>query len=103
MSVENVGGVESGVGPTVTKSTNPGGTIVMLNEYAWAIEGMEHVALDWMGKVRLAPPTRLGGPKAPVNPDPVRVSTTRQGVIPTKTSELAGRVSSAISRLIVLD
>ena len=54
-SVENVGGSESGVGDTVTKFTNPGGTIVILNEYACAIEGMEHVALDWMGKVRAGP------------------------------------------------
>src|SRR5262245_24161383 len=50
-----------------------------------------------MGKVRLAPPTRLGGPKGPVNPWPVRVSTTRQGVMPTNTSEFAGLVASNLT------
>jgi hypothetical protein len=47
------------------------------------------VVLDRIGKVRLTPPTRDGGPKAPVNPLPVRVSTTRQGSIATKTSGFA--------------
>ena len=32
----------------------------------------------------------MGGPKAPGNPAPVRVSTTRQGVIPTNTREFSG-------------
>src|SRR5215469_9375170 len=45
---------------------------------------MEHVVLDCMGIVRLTPPTRDGAPKAPVNPLPVRVSTTRQGVMAMK-------------------
>src|SRR5687768_4729837 len=49
-----------------------------------------------MGNVRTAVPMRLGGPKAPVNPDPVRVSTTRQGVIPTNTSEFAGVCASGV-------
>src|SRR5580704_18843376 len=68
---------------------NPGGTTVTLNEYACEMDGIVHVVLAWIGKVRLACPARLGGPNAPVNPWPVRVSTTRQGVIPTNTSELA--------------
>src|SRR5580704_7947652 len=58
----------------------------MLNEYACASVGIVQVVLDRIGKVRLPPPTRDGGPKAPVNPLPVRVSTTRQGSIATKTS-----------------
>ena len=43
---QNAGGVETGVGPTVTKSTNAGGTIVMLKEYACAIAGIEQLGLD---------------------------------------------------------
>jgi hypothetical protein len=58
----------------------------MSNEYACASVGIVQVVLDRIGKVRLPPPTRDGGPKAPVNPLPVRVSTTRQGSIATKTS-----------------
>src|ERR1051326_6266573 len=38
-----------------------------------------------MGKVRLVLPASLGGPNAPVNGWLLRVSTRRQGVIPTKT------------------
>ena len=48
------------------------------------------MALDWIGKVRAIPPDSMGGPKAPGNPGPVRVSTTRQGVIPTNTREFGG-------------
>src|SRR4029077_5755331 len=70
------------------KPSGPGGTTVTLNEYAWATEGMAKWRLDWWGKDRLGPPARLGGPKAPVNPWVVRVSTMRQGVIPTKTRAL---------------
>jgi hypothetical protein len=55
-----------------------------------AIDGIVQVALAWMGKVRLAPTERLGGPNGPVNPCPDRVSATRHGVIPTKTREFAG-------------
>ena len=58
----------------------------MSNEYACATVGIVQVVLDRIGKVRLTPPTRDGGPKVPVNPSPVRVSTTRQGSIATKTS-----------------
>src|SRR5260370_38373932 len=48
------------------------------------------VVLDSIGKVRLTPPRRKGGPKAPEKPWLlVRVSTTRQGGIATKTSALA--------------
>lgn len=43
-----------------------------------------------MGEVRLASAARLGGPNAPGNPCPDRESTTRHGVIPTKTREFAG-------------
>jgi hypothetical protein len=41
--------------------------------------------LDCSGKVRLAPAARLGVPKGAGNPWDARVSTTRQGVIATKT------------------
>jgi len=58
----------------------------MLNEYASATAGMLQVELAWMGKLRVAPPVRLGGPKGPLNPKPVRVSAMRQGVIATYTS-----------------
>ena len=51
----------------------PGGTIVTLKEYACAMEGIEHAGLDWIGNVRVPPPTRPGGPNAPVNPEPGRV------------------------------
>jgi len=69
----------------------------MFSEYAWAIEGMLHVVLAWSGKLRVAPATRLGGPKAPVNPAALRVSTNRQGVMPTKTSELTGVWASGVT------
>src|SRR5580704_13943449 len=58
----------------------------MSNEYACASVGMVQVVLDRIGKVRLTPLTRDGGPKSPVNPLPIRVSTTRQGSIATKAS-----------------
>src|SRR5215471_1886263 len=70
--------------------------MVTLKEYACAIEGIEHVVLDGMGKVRVAPPTRYGGPKNPVNPKPARVSTTRHGVIPTNTRAPAGIVACVV-------
>src|ERR1700688_4493795 len=59
------------------------------------MEEMLHVVLARRGKLRVAPATRLGGPKAPVNPP--RVSTKRQGVIPTKTNEFAGVWASGIT------
>jgi hypothetical protein len=73
------------VGKTVISPKIPGGTTVTLKEYAWAVAGIVHVLLDWMGNVRMEPPVRLGGPKAPMKPTPERVSTTRQGVMATKT------------------
>ena len=57
-----------------------------MNEYACATEGMEQAVLDWMGKVRTCPAARLGGPNAPVNPWPARVSSTRHGGMATNTS-----------------
>lgn len=56
----------------------------MFNEYAWPVAGMEHVVLDCIGKGRLIATTSDGGPNAPENPVPARVSTTRQGVMPMK-------------------
>src|SRR5262249_20296535 len=86
------------VGQTVMKSRLAGGTTVMLNEYAPAIDGIEQFGLDCIGKVRglrgSLPQKRFGGPNGPLNPCPERVSTTRHGVIPTKTSALAGEVAS---------
>src|SRR5690349_5538678 len=73
------------------KSRNPDGTTVMLNEYACAIAGSGHVALDWIGNVRAAPPTNAGPPNGPFV---LRVSMTRQGVMPTNTSAFAGAVAS---------
>src|SRR5262249_40429602 len=81
------------VGQTVMKSTKPVGTNVMLNEYACAIEGMVQLVLDWIGNVRDAPPTRAGGPNAPLKPELFRVSATRHGVMPTKTSAFGGLVA----------
>jgi hypothetical protein len=69
----------------------------MSNEYACATVGIVQVVLDRIGKVRLTPPTRDGGPKAPVNPSPVRVSTTRQGSIATKTSGVSLRDEAVAS------
>jgi hypothetical protein len=50
------------------KPRSPGGTTVTLNEYASAVDGIEHVVLDGMGNERLAFALRLGGPKAPERP-----------------------------------
>jgi hypothetical protein len=88
--VANGSGLLMGPCQIVRYPRGPGGTTVTLNEYASADDGMLQVELERKGKFRVAAPTRLGGPKAPVNPLPVRVSTTRQGVIATNTSELAG-------------
>jgi len=51
---------------------------------------MMPVVLDGSGKLRVTPPARLGGPNAPVNPNAVRVSATRHGVMATKTKEFVG-------------
>src|SRR6266699_753507 len=78
-------------------TTAPGGTTVMLNEYACAIEGTGQRELsDCMAKVRLAWPVRLGGPK-PAGNVASRVSAIRQGVIPTKMRELAGVAASILA------
>src|SRR4029453_15433549 len=81
------------VGHTVRKVRNPGGTTVTLKEYACAVDGIEQSVLDCIGKVRGTPPRRPGGPNGPVNPEPVRVSTTRQGVIATKIRGLLTEVA----------
>src|SRR5579872_946089 len=52
------------VGYAVINPSDPGGTTVMLNEYAWATEGIEQLVLDGMGNVRLVPPASGGAPKA---------------------------------------
>jgi len=51
---------------------------------------MLQVVLDGIGKLRVTPPVRLGGPNAPVNPNPVLVSATRHGVMATKTNGFTG-------------
>src|SRR5262252_5150358 len=43
-----------------------------------------------MGKLRVTPPVRSGGPKEPEKPAGGRVSTIRQGVMATKTKAPAG-------------
>src|SRR5262249_61133265 len=68
----------------------PGATTVTLREYACATDGIEHVVLDCIGMVRGVALARLGGPNAPGNPDPARVSTRRHGVIATKSCAPAG-------------
>src|SRR6516225_7840202 len=50
-----------------------------------------------MGKDRVEAPARLGGPNAPANPEPALVSTTRQGVMATKTNEFTGVCARGLS------
>src|SRR5262249_32594585 len=62
----------------------------MFNEYACAMDGTgQGEPSDCMANVRVALPTRLGGPK-PAGYVPSRVSAMRQGVIPTNTRAPAG-------------
>ena len=69
----------------------------MLNEYACAIVGTGQRELaDCMAKVRLALPTRLGGPN-PAGNVPSRVSAIRQGVMPTNTSEPTGATAVTVA------
>jgi hypothetical protein len=65
----------------------PGGTTVIFNEYAWAVEGTLQ-PLAGIGKLRVAPAAMDGGPKAPLSPLPptTRVSAIRQGVSGKKPS-----------------
>ena len=58
--------------------TAPDGTTVKFNEYAWAVDGMEHPE-ERIGNVRSAYAARLGGPNAPVKLWVVRVSAMRHG------------------------
>jgi hypothetical protein len=51
---------------------------------------MLQVLLDGMGKLRVPPPIKLGGPNAPVNPFNPLVSATRHGVMATKTIGFTG-------------
>ena len=74
-----------------------------MKEYAWAVTGMLQVVLDRIGKLRVAPPVRLGGPNAPVNPNPALVSTTRHGVIAVKVAlEVAGATLVCATITVVL-
>jgi hypothetical protein len=57
-----------------------------LKENACAIAGMLQVVLALIGNERVELPERLGGPNAPGNPFAARVSTTRHGVMATKTN-----------------
>src|SRR5262249_50101033 len=77
----------------------PGGTTVMLNEYACAIDGTGQRELgDCMANVRVALPIRLGGPK-PAGYVPSRASAMRHGVIATNTSEPTGVAAKDVASL----
>src|SRR5580704_3181308 len=65
-------------GHTERKPRDWDGTTVKFNEYAVAVPGMEQPP-ERSGKSRLAKLAKAGGPKAPLFPCPVRVSTNRQG------------------------
>jgi hypothetical protein len=84
-------------GQIVRNPRYPGGITVTFREYAWAMEGMPHSVLAWSGKLRVALASKLGGPKGAGNPAAVRVSTKRQGVMPTKTSEFTGVWASGVA------
>src|SRR5262245_48666819 len=78
----------------------PGGATVMLNEYAFAVDGTGHRELrDCMANVRVALAARLGGPK-PAGNVPSRVSAIRQGVTATNASELAGVSDNTVASLL---
>src|ERR1700722_480948 len=47
-------------------------------EYTSAVDGIPQ-ELCCTGKLRVDPASRAGGPNRPLNPNPLRVSTTRQG------------------------
>src|SRR5262249_5891912 len=77
----------------------PGGTTVMLNEYACAIDGTGHREVgDCMSNIRVVFPVRVGGPK-PIGYVPSRVSAIRQGVIATNTREPAGVAARDVASL----
>jgi hypothetical protein len=66
-----------------TKYPGPAALVtVKFNETAWAVSGMLHCPVIVKSRVELA--TRDGGPYAPENPDPERVSATRHGGTATK-------------------
>src|SRR5262249_38288672 len=86
-------------GFTLPGKVAPGGTTVMLNEYARAIDGTgQREVVDCMSNILVVFPVRLGGPK-PMGNDPSRVSAMRQGVIPTKTSEPMGVAAKDVASL----
>src|SRR5215831_17342400 len=77
----------------------PGGTTVMLNEYACAMDGTGQRELgDCIAKVLAVLPLRVGGPK-PAGYVPSRVSAIRHGVIPTNTSEPTGVAAKVVASL----
>ena len=64
-------------GQVLKNDSPPCGTTVKFNEYAAAVAGIPHE--PGSVKDRWVAAAIVGGPKAPVNPDPVLVSATRQG------------------------
>ena len=72
-------GVAVPVGHEVKYPSGPVGSTVMFNEYAWAVPGTPQ-ELCGIGKTRVDPCARDGGPKDPLKPKPVRVSAIRQGI-----------------------
>src|SRR6202035_6173101 len=84
------------VGEILMTPKCPRGSMVTFSEYACAVGGIVQAALVRMAKVRLADPLRLCGPNEPVNARPTRVSTRRQGVIPTNTRGAGVKVASSL-------
>jgi hypothetical protein len=68
-------------GQTDRNDNGPGGTTVMFNEYAPALDGIVHVVELGIGTERFTSAANDGGPKAPVKGWVERVSNTRHGVI----------------------
>src|SRR5579859_967567 len=77
-SVDTVGS-DSPAGHVVRYAMGPTADTVIRSEYTWAAAGIAQ-ELCCTGKLRVPPPTKAGGPKAPLNPNPTRVSAMRQGV-----------------------
>ena len=65
----------------------------MFSEYATAVEGMLQSVLVCIGKLLLAPPTKLGAPNGAGNPNTARVSITRHGVIATNINVLGAALA----------
>ena len=70
-----------------------------MSEYAWAVAGMVHRVLACIGKLRVAPATRLGAPKGAGKLNAARVSITRHGVIATNINVLGAVVDEAAAAI----